>query len=116
MKITLILSILFGLFISTSANEKEAKKEASVNTITMSVSGNVSDAKTGEALVGVKVQLEGTEKKAYTDFDGNYYFDEVSPGEYSVTASYISYEKNKVENKNIDVLTNTVDIKLQKVD
>jgi hypothetical protein len=116
MKIILTLLIVVGLFISVSADEKEAKKEVSAKPVTVQINGNVSDAETGESLVGVKIQLEGTEKKVYTDFDGNYFFEDVAPGEYNVTASYISYEQNKVENKNIDILTNTVDIKLQKVD
>jgi len=57
----------------------------------------VTDKSSSEALVGVEVQIEGTNQKVYTDFDGKFTFCNLKPGEYKLVASYISYEKNVVE-------------------
>lgn len=105
----IISSIAFAGFAkkSTSKVEKPAKVEAAVE-----IKGKVVDFNTGEALVGVEVTLEGTDTKAYTDFDGAFVIKNVSPGECNLIASYISYEKSFVEKLNIEK-NNQVDIKLR---
>ena len=65
----------------------------------------------GEALVGVEIKLEGTDLKTYSDFDGNFSFDNVKQGEYKVIANYISYEK-KTETLKISPNENELKIKL----
>lgn len=50
------------------------------------ISGVVVDQLTGEALTGVEVQVEGTELKTYTDFEGQFAFDQLKAGEYKVNA------------------------------
>ena len=96
-----ILSILLIAFVSfafaDNKGDKETKTTAEAAT-TISVSGNVADMNTGEVLTGVEITLEGTDLKVYSDFDGNFTFNNLKPGEYDIVASYISYKKSLVEN------------------
>jgi hypothetical protein len=110
--------ILFGflaliLTVAVSAKENEAKKELTTdNAASIVLVGSISDAKSGESLVGVEVKIEGTDLKTYTDFDGNFTFNNVKPGECKVVANYISYkpvaETLEASNKN-----NKLKLKLQ---
>lgn len=53
--------------------------------------GQVTDAKTGEPLVGVNIILVGTSYGAVTDFEGNYLILNLQPGSYTIRASSIGY-------------------------
>ena len=111
-----LLSIVFSLSILYSiGEEKENKTSLPGKEQLIMVEGSVSDENTGEKLTGVEVKLEGTTKKAYTDFDGNFVFDEVIPGEYSISTSYISYEKQKTKKQNIDIFTSKFVVKLKPI-
>jgi TonB-dependent receptor len=57
--------------------------------------GRVFD-KTGEALIGVNVLLEGTTYGSVTDLDGSYTI-KAQPGTYTLIVSYISYSTQKLE-------------------
>jgi len=57
-----------------------------------SLSGNVTDAKTGEALPGVNIILKGTYYGAATDVNGNYRIGGISSGNYTVEVSFIGYK------------------------
>ncbi len=57
-----------------------------------SISGTVSDAKTGELLPGVSVIIESIQAGASTDFDGNYTIKNLSAGTYTVTATFLGYQ------------------------
>lgn len=81
------------LTIAVTAKENEAKNPANAdNAATVILAGSIADATSGEFLAGVEVKIEGTDLKTYTDFDGNFKFDGVKPGEYKVVTSYISYK------------------------
>ena len=60
------------------------------------VSGRVTDKKTGEPLVGVNVQVEGTELGNATDAEGKYQIINVPAGTYTVGATYMGYNDQKV--------------------
>jgi len=112
----IFLSILFVALLGFvyAGNEGEAAGNTPVAaSLTISLSGTVIDFESGEALTGVEVKLEGTDIKTYTDFDGNFEFDGVKPGNYNIIASYISYDKSLVENFKANVENSEVDIKLQ---
>jgi hypothetical protein len=81
---------------NTDKTEKGTEKSASIN-----FSGTVTDEKTGEVLTGVEVRVEGTEIKTYTDFDGKFSFQNMTPGNYSLIVSYISYNKARTEEVNL---------------
>jgi hypothetical protein len=111
MKKLLFAAIIVLLAFSGYAEEK--KGETTVDTgaeATTVLSGTVADSESGELLAGVEIQLEGTELKTYTDFDGNFIF-RVKPGEYKVVANYISYEKC-TETLKVDSKENKLKIQL----
>ena len=109
------LTILFLLVLAGFAvNAKENKTEVSdtETTATTILTGTVADENSGESLVGVEVKIEGTDLKTYTDFDGNFAFKNVKPGEYKLVTNYISYQK-KTEMLNVSAQENNLKIKLQ---
>lgn len=74
-----ILCTLLGLSVSVFAQ--------STGTIT----GTVTDTKTGEPLIGATVILEGTNLGAATDPEGRYTIDNIPTKSYNVKASYIGF-------------------------
>jgi len=104
-KFFLVFQLLFITTLLFAANENgnENKKENKTVTNeagTVILSGKVTDQLTGEALTGVKVTIDGLDAKVYTDFDGNFKFENLVSGEYNFTATYVSYEKNQVQKFN----------------
>jgi TonB-dependent receptor len=76
--------------------------------------GTVVNAQTGEAVIGANVAIIGTTKGAATDLDGKFAIRNLSPGTYSVTVSYISYNKKKVTGIEVSAGASTsVNITLQ---
>lgn len=59
---------------------------------TGSLTGYVTDAKTGEPLIGASVLLEGTTRGASTDTNGYYRINNIPPKTYNVTVSYVGYQ------------------------
>jgi len=99
------IAVIIAFFATSAFAEKsDAKTEVKTDAAVLSVSGNVVDEISGEALVGVEVKVEGSDKKAYTDFDGHFEIDNLKAGDCKIVASYISYDKNekilKLESKN----------------
>ncbi|MFU8844426.1 MAG: carboxypeptidase-like regulatory domain-containing protein [Bacteroidales bacterium] len=79
----------------------------------IALSGSVVDFNSGEVLTGVEVKIEGTDIITYTDFDGNFEFNNMMPGNYNLIASFISYNNSLIENFKAEEGENTVEIKLQ---
>src|SRR3989304_2818793 len=78
------------------------------------VAGRVTDAATGEPLIGANVVIKGTIMGAATDIDGNYAILNVPPGVYTVVVSLIGYRSVEFENVRVSIdLTTTVDGALQ---
>ncbi len=65
--------------------------------------GQVTDAKTGEPLVGANIIIEGTLLGASTDIDGHFIFINLDPGIYKVKALYLGYGEVLYENIRISV-------------
>lgn len=110
----IIFSLLaLVLTIAVNAKENETKNAAtSDNAASIVLAGTISDANSGESLVGVEVKIEGTDLKTYTDFDGNFTFSNVKPGEYKVIANYISY-KPMSKTLEANAKNNELELKLQ---
>ncbi|MFW5755663.1 MAG: carboxypeptidase-like regulatory domain-containing protein [Tangfeifania sp.] len=109
-----LASLIIAVFLAFSVNAEEKKGETTVDNrseATTVLTGTVADSGSGELLAGVEIQLEGTDKKTYTDFDGNFTFN-VKPGEYKVVASYISYKKRS-ETLQLENKENKVSLKLE---
>ena len=62
------LTFCLSLFVSLAA-------------FSQSISGTVTDAETGDPLLGVTIILKNTNKGVVTDFDGNYIINNVEPGD-----------------------------------
>ncbi len=66
------------------------------------IKGRVTDAKTGETLVGVNVYLDGTTTGSSTDIDGNFTINHVKEGNYIVVASFITYSILKKQSVSVN--------------
>lgn len=60
------------------------------------IAGKIIDKKTGEELIGVSVQIEGTSIGTATDFEGKFMLNNVVPGTYNLVLSYVSYKKKVI--------------------
>ncbi|MFW5972528.1 MAG: TonB-dependent receptor [Bacteroidota bacterium] len=67
------------------------------------ISGRVTDATTGEPLIGVNVVIVGTTSGAATDANGYYAILNVRPGTYSVRASYLGYASRVVNEVRVQI-------------
>lgn len=68
-----------------------------------SITGKILDKKSKEPLVGATVLIENTKMGTTTNIDGNFQIKNLSPGEYTLKISYVSYqtqELNKIKVKN----------------
>lgn len=72
------------------------------------ISGKIIDAKSGEAIIGANIILEGTTIGAASDLDGNYSLKNISVGKYNIIVSYISYTKTTAKEVVVTNNTNTV--------
>jgi outer membrane receptor for ferrienterochelin and colicin len=78
------------------------------------IAGKVTDASTGEPLMGVNVIIEGTTQGAASDVEGEYYILNVSPGVYNLKVTMIGFKTKIVEKVRVQVdLTSKIDISLQ---
>lgn len=76
--------------------------------------GTVTDARTGEPLIGANVIIEGTLLGTATDFDGNILILNIGPGTYNLRATYVGYQDLVTENIRVSVnLTTEVNFQLQ---
>ena len=109
--VTIALVSIIGL--SFAAPEKKKEKKNTTITELISIQGQIFDERTNETLVGVKVTLEETNQVTYTDLNGNYSFENLKPGDYMLTTSYISYESIKLIDLQLSKKKNHVNIFLQ---
>ena len=70
--------------------------------VTGKISGKVTDAVTGEALLGANVIIEGTTMGAATDAEGDYFIINIPPGTYNLKASMVGYSAQSL----VDVVVN----------
>jgi hypothetical protein len=113
-KVIFALMVAFvagSAFAEKTSTKIEVKAETKTESALISLSGNIIDEVSGEALVGVEVKLEGTELKTYTDFDGHFVIDNLKAGECKLVTSYTSYNK-KEKTLQVDSKSNQVKIEL----
>jgi outer membrane receptor protein involved in Fe transport len=91
-------SLLFFLIISSTASGGTTGK----------LKGKITDAESGEPVIGANVIVEGTYMGAASDIDGYYYINNIPPGEYRVAISAVGFQKNIYEKVliKIDLTTN----------
>jgi len=106
-KLIAILSmfvLLAGINLNAmAANDDEESETKSNATMTTSMKGQVVDQHTGEALTGVRIEVEDADLETYTDFEGNFSLQGLKPGAYEVNVSYISYEDKSFENLKLEL-------------
>ncbi len=78
--------------------------------------GRITDAETGEELIGAAVLIEGTITGASADLDGDYSISDIPAGEINIRCTYISYESQTITGVEIkpDGIV-VLDIKLKSV-
>jgi outer membrane receptor protein involved in Fe transport len=77
------------------------------------IAGKVTDAETGEPLIGINVLIEGTAIGAATGIDGSFIINNVEPGVYSLVFSGVGYQKKIVTNVTVaSDFTTSIDIEL----
>ncbi|MCW9708379.1 TonB-dependent receptor [Fodinibius salsisoli] len=87
---------------------------ASDNSKKGKIVGTVIDAATGQTVIGANVSITGTTKGSATDLDGKFAIRNLTPGTYSVTVSYISYNKKNITGVEVSAGSpTTVNITLQ---
>ncbi|MFH2095774.1 MAG: carboxypeptidase-like regulatory domain-containing protein [Bacteroidota bacterium] len=104
--LTVIAAIMFSISVYADNNDNVAK------TNTTQMSGKVVDKETGEPLAGVMVKIVELEQVVYTDFDGNFTFTDVKPGNYNVSTQYISYRSSFLKDVALKNANNTLKIEL----
>ncbi|HLO90710.1 MAG TPA: carboxypeptidase-like regulatory domain-containing protein [Lentimicrobium sp.] len=100
----LVISLLIVSLqvLAESGPSKASITSAEASSTTSRLTGKVIDQKTGEALAGVLITVEGTELKTYSDLDGNFNISSLHPGTYSLVLSLISYKNSLIENLTIN--------------
>ncbi|MFM7428812.1 MAG: carboxypeptidase-like regulatory domain-containing protein, partial [Flammeovirgaceae bacterium] len=65
---------------------------------TGTIKGHLKDDKTGEAIIGGNVVIEGTAIGSSTDVEGNYIIPKVKAGKYNIQITYVSYKTKIIPN------------------
>ena len=65
---------------------------------TGNIRGKITDAITGEELIGAAVIVEGTTTGSSADLDGNFSIEDLEPGSYNLVCRFISYGNDTVKN------------------
>ena len=77
------------------------------------IAGQVTDA-TGSPLPGVNLYIEATAQGSVTDLDGYYVILNLTPGTYSLRASFIGFATQTIEAVRVNIdQTTTVNVELQ---
>ncbi len=83
---------------------------------TGSVKGKVTDGATGEVLFDVKVSVDSTKFIVKTDFDGNYHFNGLKAGTYSISLKLHGYTHKTIQDVTVtEGIELTVNVQLEPV-
>jgi hypothetical protein len=85
-KILLFISFFSFLFVQTQFSYAAGR-----------ISGKVTDAVTGEALIGANIIIVGTSLGTASDVEGKYIISSVPEGKHIIKVSYIGYEPKETE-------------------
>jgi len=65
-------------------------------------SGQVLDAENAEALTGATVRLIEIDQEVFADFDGEFTFENIPAGTYTLEISFVSYDTKVIEGFTIE--------------
>ena len=115
MKSALISFLVLALMLVhtglTAGNDVPSSPSPSA--VTISLTGKVTDAVTGETLTGAMVEVEGTQISVFTDLEGAFSISQLKSGTYNLKVKYISYEDKRIESVKFDEKNACFDIALQ---
>lgn len=77
-----------------------------------SITGTISDVRSGETLAGALISVVGTDIKTYSDFDGNFVIEDITDGPVEIKVSLVSYKEYIVKDTESSSSTGELDIKL----
>jgi len=106
-KVLFVLVLVLSISV-VKANEPE---NAPAKARTNQIEGVVTDHLTGEVLVGVCLKLKGSEKTTYTDLQGNFKLEDITPGTYDIEIDYVSYKD--VTLKSVSTADSNVKLKVE---
>lgn len=92
-----LISLMISFTALSYADGIETVKENTAATNATTIQGKIFDKTTGEPLVGALVHIEGTSYNVYTDFDGNFSFQNILPGVFNLKVSLVSYKENLIK-------------------
>jgi len=75
-----LLFTVFALLLSASAYAQSG-----------TLTGQITDAETGEPLIGATVYIESVNRGTQSDVDGNYTINDIDSGTYTVSYRYVGY-------------------------
>jgi hypothetical protein len=101
-QIALILTLVLSVSLFANNNNEKASK-------LVNIKGKVVD--THETLTGVQVMVDNVPTTVYTDFDGNFIINNLTPGKHQLKFSLVAYE-NKVIEINVEESQN-IEVKLE---
>ena len=77
------------------------------------IAGKVTDAKTGEGVIGANVLIQGTVQGSATDIDGNFQVLNVTEGSYTLQISSVTYKTHTVPDVKVETAKKiTIDVTL----
>ncbi len=62
------------------------------------LAGKITDAETGEPLIGANIVILNTQMGAATDINGEYFILNITPGTYNVKVSFVGYSSKTIQN------------------
>ncbi len=60
--------------------------------------GTVIEELTGEPIPGATIHIKEFNQDIYTDFEGNFAFNDLAPGTYNLEVSFVSFDKKELKN------------------
>lgn len=101
MKKVAVILMLISFVVSVGYAKDKSKPEDKLPETQSVLSGKILDKQSGEELTGVAVRLNGMDEVCYTDFEGNFQFKNLKPGEYKLDIELISY--NTIKDQKIKI-------------
>lgn len=92
------VAVLGFVLICFSATAGNSDKKSKADKASCSYSGTVLDSENAEALTGATVRLVEIDQEVFADFDGEFTFENIPAGTYTLEISFVSYDTKIVEN------------------
>ena len=109
-----ILLVSFQMIAGNETPVKKSEPSAPADQ-SLTIKGRVVDVNSREGLAGAEITVNATGIKAFTDLDGNFEISGLTPGQYTLICSMISYNASLLENFEVNPETSTLEIALEEI-